>query len=200
MTDTTTTTTGTPTTDAGTTGTAVVVDTPIVDTTKATTTDPVKDAAGDKPVAPETYAFVMPDGMELDGDSASEFSVIAKELGLTQEQAQKAADVMVNQAKRQAETHAKLVSTWVETIKADKEIGGDKFGENMAVARSALDAFGTPELKDVLNATGFGNHPAIIRAFYKIGKAISDDGLVKGSPPGPVTDLASRMFPTTPSN
>jgi hypothetical protein len=76
-------------------------------------------------------------------------------------------------------------------------IGGDKLAENLGIARKALDQFGTPELKDVLNMTGFGNHPAVIRAFYKIGKAISEDKFVKGSTPSAAaTDIAKRMFPT----
>ena len=62
--------------------------------------------------------------------------------------------------------------------------------------RKALDAFGTPELKDVLNATGFGNHPEVIKAFYKAGKAISADGFVPGTPKGAETDIAKRMFPS----
>ena len=52
--------------------------------------------------------------------------------------------------------HAKLVESWTESVKTDKEIGGDKLAENLSVARKALDTFGTPELRDVLNATASG--------------------------------------------
>ena len=79
---------------------------------------------------------------------------------------------------------------------ADKDIGGDKLAENLSVARKALETFGTPELRDVLNATGFGNHPAVIKAFYKIGQAISEDRFVTGGAKGPETDMAKRMFPS----
>ena len=57
--------------------------------------------------------------------------------------------------------------------------------------------FGTPELRDVLNMTGLGNHPEIIRAFYRAGKAISEDAFVSGSPRrADDMDAAKRMFPT----
>ena len=47
----------------------------------------------------------------------------------------------------------------------------------------------------MLNATGFGNHPAVIKAFYKAGMAISSDRFVSGSPKGPENDMAKKMFP-----
>lgn len=148
-------------------------------------------------VVPENYDLKMPEGVELDKAAADEFTAIAKELKLPADAAQKLADVGAKMAQRQVENHAKLVESWTESVKTDKEIGGDKLAENLGIARKALDQFGTPELKDVLNMTGFGNHPAVIKAFYKIGKAISEDGFVKGSTPsaGP-TDIAKRMFPT----
>lgn len=149
-----------------------------------------------EPAVPESYDLKMPEGVELDKAAADEFTAIAKELKLDQATAQKLADVAAKQAQRQAEGHAKLVESWVEQVKTDKDIGGDKLNENLAVARKALESFGTPELKDVLNSTGFGNHPEVIRAFYKIGKAISEDRFVAGSPKsGASNDPAKKLFP-----
>lgn len=149
-----------------------------------------------KAAVPETYEFTMPEGVELDATAADEFKVIAKEAGLDQATAQKVADIGAKMAQRQTEAHTKLVESWVESVKTDKDIGGDNLAENLGVARKALDTFGTPELKDVLNATGFGNHPAVIKAFYKIGKAISEDGFVTGTAKGAETDRAKVMFPS----
>lgn len=162
--------------------------------TAATTAVEVKTET--KAAAPETYEFTMPEGVELDATAADEFKVIAKEAGLDQATAQKVADIGAKMAQRQTEAHTKLVESWVESVKTDKEIGGDNLAENLGVARKALDTFGTPELKDVLNATGFGNHPAVIKAFYKIGKAISEDGFVTGTAKGAETDRAKVMFPS----
>lgn len=187
--------TGTPTNDAG----NATADDQTVTTTAADTQTPDASAPTDKPVeppVPEAYEFAMPEGVDLDKASADEFTTVAKELKLTQEQAQKVADVAAKQAQRQIEAHANLVASWVEQVKTDKEIGGDKLEENLGVARKALETFGTPELRDVLNATGFGNHPEIIKAFYKAGKAISEDTFVKGAPRGPETDMAKKMFPS----
>lgn len=146
--------------------------------------------------APEAYAFEAPEGVTLDSAAVEEFSAIAKELGLEQGKAQAIADIAVKMQQRQAEAQQALVTSWVEQVKVDKEIGGEKFAENLAIARKALESFGTPELQDVLNMTGLGNHPEVIRAFYKAGKAISEDRFIPGAPKGAEMDMAKRMFPT----
>lgn len=189
MTDTTSAATTTPINDGG---EPTTTETPVTTTTEPTTTAPEATA----PAVPESYEFAMPEGVQLDKTAADEFSAIAKELKLDQATAQKVADVGAKMAQRQTEAHTKLVESWTEAVKTDKEIGGDKLAENLGVARKALEAFGTPELKDVLNATGFGNHPEVIKAFYKIGKAISEDRFVTGSAKGAETDIAKRMFPS----
>lgn len=160
------------------------------------TTAPEVTTTETAPAVPGSYDLKMPDGVALDQAAADEFTAIAKELKLDQATAQKFADVGAKMAQRQADNHAKLVESWTESVKTDKDIGGDKLAENLGVARKALETFGTPELRDVLNATGFGNHPAVIKAFYKIGQAISEDRFVTGGAKGPETDMAKRMFPS----
>lgn len=192
--DDTTTVTSTPANDAGEPKTTETQAAPAAPTDSAN--PPPADPKASEPAIPESYEFKMPDGVELDAAAAEEFSTIAKELKLDQASAQKVADLGAKMAQRQAEKHAELVQSWVEQVKADKEFGGDKLTENLAVAKKALDTFGTPELRDVLNSTGLGNHPEVIRAFYKAGKAISEDRFVPGTPKGAEIDAAKKMFPS----
>jgi hypothetical protein len=149
-----------------------------------------------EPQIPESYEFQMPEGVEIDQDAVQEFSGLAKELKLDQANAQKVADIAVKMMAKQTEQHQNLVTSWTEQTKADKEFGGDRLNENLAVAKKALDTFGTPELRDVLNMTGLGNHPEVIRAFYRAGKAISEDRFISGSPKGAEVDPARRLFPS----
>jgi hypothetical protein len=145
---------------------------------------------------PEAYDLKMPEGVELDQAATTEFTAIAKELKLDQAAAQKLADIGAKMAQRQADAHAQLVETWTEQVKTDKEIGGDKLAENLGVARKAIDTFGSPELKALLNSTGLGNHPEVVKLAFKVGKAISEDGFVSGSPKGNTTnDPAKKLFP-----
>ncbi|EOJ5644274.1 peptidase [Escherichia coli] len=160
-----------------------------------------KPADGDKPAdkpaeekdqkqegAPEKYEFTAGEGVELDTEALKDFEPVARELNLTNEQAQKLVDaypkILAGVQQRQADAWQKQTEGWAETVKADKEIGGDKLTANLSAAQRALDQFGSPELKEYLNATGLGNHPDLVKTFVKIGKAMSEDGMVDGSNQG----------------
>ncbi|RYM69604.1 peptidase [Serratia liquefaciens] len=131
-----------------------------------------------KPAAPEKYEFAAPEGQELDANALSVFEPIAKELGLTQEQAQKLVDIYPQIQQQQAEAWSKQIAEWGEQVKADKEIGGDKFNASVGLAQRALDQFGNPELREYLNASGLGNHPALVRFCAKVGKSMAEDSFV----------------------
>ncbi|HEJ7039356.1 TPA: peptidase [Serratia liquefaciens] len=142
-----------------------------------------KDAADkvkkeDKPSAPEKYEFAAPEGQELDANALSVFEPIAKELGLTQEQAQKLVDIYPQIQQQQADAWSKQIADWGEQVKADKEIGGDKFNASVGLAQRALDQFGNPELREYLNVSGLGNHPALVRFCAKVGKSMAEDSMV----------------------
>lgn len=150
---------------------------------------------------PEAYEFTAPEGVEIDQGLMDRFTPFAKEQNWTQEQAAQVFDFYAKEAlpliqTAQAEAWASQTAQWVEDAKSDKEIGGDKFEENMGVAKAALDRFATPEFVEFLNSTGMGNHPEMIRAFHKIGKSISDDAFhtAGGNSAGDV-DPAKRLFP-----
>ncbi|CVA10454.1 Uncharacterised protein [Serratia marcescens] len=132
----------------------------------------------DKPAAPEKYEFSAPEGQELDANALAVFEPIAKELGLSQEQAQKLVDIYPQIQQQQAEAWSKQVADWGEQVKADKEIGGDKFNASVGAAQRALDQFGNTELREYLNASGLGNHPALVRFCAKVGKAMAEDTFV----------------------
>ncbi len=139
--------------------------------------------------APEKYEFKPAEGQQLDAAALEQFEPIARELNLTNEQAQKMVDLYGSQIlpmvqKQQAEAWQQTTEQWAADVKADKEIGGDKLTSNISVAQRALDTFGTPELKEYLTASGLGNHPELVKAFVKIGKAMSEDGMVTGKEAG----------------
>lgn len=151
------------------------------------------------PVVPEKYEFKMPDGMQVDAAAAEQLSSIAKELKLTAEQAQKFADVGATMAQRQIEAHQKTVSEWADAVRSDKEIGGDALTGNLVFARKTLDAFGSPELRSLLDSSGLGNHPEMVKLAVRVGKAISEDKFVGGrETPGASSgnDAADAFYPT----
>lgn len=150
--------------------------------------------------APEKYEFKAGEGVELDTAALEQFEPIARELNLTNEQAQKMVDlygtkIMPMVQQQQAEAWQKQTEGWAETVKADKEIGGDKLTANLSAAQRALEQFGDPELKEYLDSTGLGNHPALVKAFIKVGKAMSEDKVVTGGHESGGSDLISAFYP-----
>ncbi|MFP2832470.1 peptidase [Citrobacter portucalensis] len=150
--------------------------------------------------APEKYEFKPAEGQELDAAALEQFEPIARELNLTNEQAQKMVDlygtkIMPMVQQQQAESWQKTTEQWAADVKADKEIGGDKLTANLSAAQRALEQFGDPELKEYLDSTGLGNHPALVKAFIKVGKAMSEDKVVTGGHESGGSDLISAFYP-----
>lgn len=139
--------------------------------------------------APEKYEFKPAEGQQLDAAALEQFEPIARELNLTNDQAQKMVDLYGSQIlpmvqKQQAEAWQKTTEQWAADVKADKEIGGDKLTASIGVAQRALETFGTSDLKEYLNSTGLGNHPDLIKFCVKVGQAMSEDKVLTGNEHG----------------
>ncbi|MEC5161716.1 MULTISPECIES: hypothetical protein [unclassified Janthinobacterium] len=167
--------------------------------TDAPADKPAEDAApkaADKPTAPEKYEFKAVDGAEFDPAVLGEFEGVAKELGLSQDAAQNVLDKMGPQiAKAQLARIEQAKTQWADSAKTDKEFGGEKFAENLSVAKKALDAFGTPALTQLLNDSGLGNHPEVIRMLYKAGQKISGSSFVTGGGSPSMGNTAATLYP-----
>lgn len=150
------------------------------------------------------YEVKAPEGVDFDADVLKAYSEFANELKLPQEAAQKMLEKIAPKMKERAEQQVQEVhKQWVDASKSDKEFGGDKLSENLSVAKKALDKFGTPALRALLDESGLGNHPEIVRAFYRAGKAISEDSFVapskqgvKADAPMNFNDLAEALYPS----
>lgn len=150
---------------------------------------------------PEKYELNPGEGKEFDSEFLQVYEETARELELSNEKAQKIIDKLGPVLeRRQAERIEAVRNEWAEQSKVDKEFGGEKLAENLAVAKQALDKFGTPELKELINKSGFGNHPELIRFFYRAGKATTPDTVVTGreaqgkTGPKNFGDFASALY------
>jgi len=160
--------------------------------------EPQAEAAADPepeaPVVPEKYELTL-EGVELDADSLAVAEPVFKELGLSNDQANKLMPVAKQFSERIADQTLQSIvdagrvqkAQWADAAKADPEIGGAKFQETTHLAAKALDALGFPEgseFRKALTETGFGNHPDMIRAMRKIGEMIGEDGFVRSDAGG----------------
>ena len=151
---------------------------------------PEKDA---KPTgAPEKYDFVAPEGMTLDETAIGKFEPLARELNLTQEQANKLVALHAEQAAEGQKTHeaawTKTQEDWRASIAADKEFGGDTLTTTTRDANLALTKFATPEDVAELQRLGLGNCPPLVKLLVRAGKLMAEDKMHFG---GTTTDLKS---------
>lgn len=163
-------------------------------------TGKAKDEAGkNQEGAPDVYEeFKAPDGIELDPEVMPEVHEIFKDLGLSQEQAQKAFEKFLDiqqklagtpeQQMQQAEQQIVALNTKLaEECRNLPDIGGEKFAESLATASKVMQNFGTPELKQLVAYTGVGSHPAFFKMMVEIGSKMSPDNFEQGGE-GAVTE------------
>jgi hypothetical protein len=165
--------------------------------------------------APETYAeFKAPEGFEINKEQIADALPVFKELGLSQEGAQKLVDFYAKVTQKAQEDPYKLWSQtqekWVSEVKADPVIGG-KLDQVKATVARAIDGLGDAKLasdfRAAMDYTGAGNNPAFIRAFYKLATQITEGRPVGGNGPstlgqqapgqGPKS-IANALFPNLP--
>jgi hypothetical protein len=76
---------------------------------------------------------------------------------------------------------AKLKRTQEEGEKNLRDTWKADYDQNIEVAKRAFKQFGGDEFSDLLVKTRLGNHPAMVKAFYEIGKVNMDDTLIRGT-------------------
>ncbi len=126
---------------------------------------------------PEKYeAFKVGDQTLPESETAA-FAEAAKELGLSQEKAQKIVDSFMPTVKSRVENYQR---DWLEACRADKELGGQHFNENMAIAGAGYRTYADKDLQAIFAASGLSRHPAVVRHFYRLGKSLQQDNGVAG--------------------
>lgn len=151
------------------------------------------------PAVPEKYELKLAEDSLLPKARVEQIEAYAKANGMTNEQAQALVDresqaVDEFHTQQQEVLKAKAVE-WVSDVKADKELGGEAFNQNVEAAKRALHRFGNDQLKSMLDQSGLGNHPEFVRVFARIGKAMADDSFVKpGAQAGKQVRAADVLF------
>lgn len=151
--------------------------------------------------APEKYeAFTLPDGVRIGDSIKGEFETVAKELGLSQQNAQRLVDLAAKNSNTSLENiqsqWAKQREDWVNELKGDREFGGDKLNETVTRAQQVLTKFGSEKLNGFLGQSGYGDNKDLIVMLAKVHKALGEDLPVNGDEAHMnVKDPASVLYP-----
>ena len=157
---------------------------------------------------PEAYQLEAPEGFAIDPQALAAATPVFRELGLSNEQASKLMPVAAQFAQGLSDKlNAQIISqvradrkAWLDSAMADREIGGAQWKETLAKGAFALDNLGFPKgspFRVLLDESGLGNHPEMIRAWAKVGRAIGEDGdFVRGAgTPHSRRDTAETLYP-----
>lgn len=155
---------------------------PSGDPTPAGDLDPTaqpKSVFDEPAVVPDKYEFKLQDGLELTPELEADFTAIAKEAKLTQEQASKLIDLHSKVVLDVMHKQEEIVDGW--TAECQKQ--GLISRENIAAAKLAVNTFGGGEAMQVLVNTGVANHPAIQKMLQNIGDLLMEDQPPDGQAP-----------------
>lgn len=171
--------------------------------------DPPKDGEPDKkdptkPTPIDLKALKLPEGMSLDEAKIQPLVDILSDEALSpQDRTQRLLDLHVNALKEAVEGPSKhwdeVHKTWLKEISADKDIGtgnpeSPAKPEALAAMAKVLTAYGSPELRQVLDMTGAGNNPHVAKFLWNISKITTEGGHHAGKGPNPpLQDPAARM-------
>ena len=154
---------------------------------------------------PEKYSFQAPEGQKLDDKLIAEATPIFKELGLSNEAAQKLVDFYNKSTAEQASAGAKAVedmrTAWRNDVFKTADLGNGTDGlkpevsANIAKAFAAMDPKVATAMKSAFDLTGSGDNPDVIRGMNAIGKLLSEGSLVTGGGPSKLGQAAPGAAP-----
>ena len=140
-----------------------------------------------RPESPDKYDLegIVPD--TYNQDILEQFKKKAHETGMSQEGVRKMAEwykeIEMKQHEAIQKARAIRDDQYIMTLKTEF---GVNFDQEIKNARKALDAYTDKAFKQYMDESGLGNHPALVKAFAKIGRELSEDRLVQ-------SDTATRL-------
>lgn len=142
-----------------------------------------------RPKEAAEYELTLPEGVVLDvgpdDPIMGGFGEAAHAAGLSASQARALYQWYAKTAHDLLEADAGTKTAALDAGKEElqKEFG-DALPKHLELAKNAMAHFGGEALTAVLEGSGLGNDPAMVRAFVKVGKAMSEDTLSGKLEPG----------------
>ena len=164
-----------------------------------------------KPVVPEKYEFKAPEGYEYDAEKLKALEPVFKELGLSQEGAQKLMDVAGKEIAAAIQAPFDAYQTqrneWRDSLIKDPAFGNGKDNLLPAVRQDigrVIDSLGelAPAFREAMDYTGVGDHPAFVKGIVALSKLVVEGKPATGNPPAggqARPSAAQAMYPHLPS-
>lgn len=158
--------------------------------------------SGEPAPLPTFEAFTLPEGFQKDDGRLGEFTKELAEFELTakadhaqvQALGQKFLNQHVAEMQRMHDFYRtafdKQVSDWKDSFQKDPEIGGNRAETSVKAAREFIHTHGgteaqQAEFRQLMNTTGVGNHPSLIRILAKANAVLGEGKPLAASKPVP---------------
>lgn len=147
------------------------------------------------PVIPDKYEFKPAEGVALDIELLEAIAPTFKDLSLTQASADKLVAsfneingklTVAREAKAEADFKTFMADKAKEHRAVMQKEWGNNYEGNANIAQRGFARFLGKEGVQLLEETGLGNHPALVKGFYQAGLMIQED-----NPPTQVTPTVS---------
>lgn len=154
-----------------------------------------KDPSGYKLAKPE-----LPPGVVWDDATEKAAMPLFHKLGLTPAQANGLLEFYAGQqvaqhttlTQAQEQKAQELAAGREDAIKGLKTEWGQKYDQNINFASRAVQHIGGEDLVKVMNETGLGDNPVVVKAFAKIGELLGEDVLKVGKADGVMTPAEAQ--------
>lgn len=144
-----------------------------------TATTPESLASAAVPAALTADAFTLPEGFTLSETPMNSFLEIMNNSALSPaERGQALINLQAGLATQSEEARSQawndLQQTWQSEVQADKEIGGANLPATLTSIGHLMDRFANDEVRQALDQTGAGNHPAIVKFLFNLSKQLTE--------------------------
>lgn len=133
-----------------------------------------------RPETPDKYEFkrpALPENVKYDEEMETAFKSMAHKAGLHPRQAQALLEGYNEISAGRITGFTKSMEEGVSKLKTE---WGGSFDKNIGLATRAVKELGGDELTSMLEETGLGNHPILIKLFAKLGESMSEDTVILG--------------------
>lgn len=131
----------------------------------------------------------------IEGDDLKNLEKWAKELGMSKEMAEKVRDRHAADRANYSSMMQQQDNNWQRELYADPEFGGKNWDSTVTNARRALREYDpTGEAMTLLQETGYGSNPVIVRLLARIGRDMQEDRLVTGKGGAHTAPLEERLY------
>lgn len=131
------------------------------------------------PTVPEKYELKLPEGSLLPAETLASVEAFAKEHKLTQAQAE---SILSRENAAAKSYHDSLVAedkrikdSYIPALQNDPQFGGANFDKNVERVHRFMKHYGGEDFKKELDASGFGNHPGLVKMIHNFAQHMGDD-------------------------